>query len=81
MTPSPNYLSSLFALNDRVAVVTGGSSGIGRAIAGALACCGARVVVVARGQEKLAATVRELEDHGCDVAGTVALSDPVKVSP
>ena len=68
MTPSPNYLSSLFALNDRVAVVTGGSSGIGRAIAGALACCGARVVVVARGQEKLAATVRELEDHGCDVA-------------
>lgn len=68
MTPSPNYLSSLFALNDRVAVVTGGSSGIGRAIAGALACCGARVVVVARGQEKLAATVRELEDQGCDLA-------------
>lgn len=68
MTPSPNYLSSLFALNDRVAVVTGGSSGIGRAIAGALACCGARVVVVARGQEKLAATVRELEDQGCNLA-------------
>ncbi len=68
MTPSPKYLSSLFALNDRVAVVTGGSSGIGRAIAGALACCGARVVVVARGQEKLAATVRELEDQGCDLA-------------
>lgn len=68
MTPSADYLSSLFALNDRVAVVTGGSSGIGRAIAGALACCGARVVVVARGQEKLAATVRELEDQGCDLA-------------
>ncbi|MFG2089423.1 MULTISPECIES: SDR family oxidoreductase [unclassified Spirillospora] len=34
--PSPAaYLSGLFSLEGRVAVVTGGSSGIGRAIAGA----------------------------------------------
>ncbi|MEU8612607.1 SDR family NAD(P)-dependent oxidoreductase, partial [Actinoplanes sp. NPDC048791] len=42
------YLSELFGLTGRTAVVTGGSSGIGRAMAGALGGAGARVVLVAR---------------------------------
>ncbi|TYB41360.1 SDR family NAD(P)-dependent oxidoreductase [Actinomadura chibensis] len=63
--PSPvPYLSELFSLEGRVAVVTGGSSGIGRAIAVALARAGASVVVVARREAELAATVAELEGHG-----------------
>jgi NAD(P)-dependent dehydrogenase (short-subunit alcohol dehydrogenase family) len=58
------YLDRLFSLDGRVAVVTGGSSGIGRAIAGALAHAGARVVVVARDEKRLAETVSELRAAG-----------------
>ena len=48
-----DYLADLFSLAGRVAVVTGGSSGIGQEMAGALALAGARVVLVARDEARL----------------------------
>ena len=70
------YLAELFGLAGRTAVVTGGSSGIGRAMAGALGRAGARVVVVARRPGPLAETVRELVADGVTAdAVTADLAD------
>ncbi|WP_292767844.1 SDR family NAD(P)-dependent oxidoreductase [Microbacterium sp. UBA3486] len=66
-----DYLSSLFSLDGRTAVVTGGSSGIGRGIATALARAGASTVIVARGEDRVRATVDELRALGCRAHGVI----------
>jgi NAD(P)-dependent dehydrogenase (short-subunit alcohol dehydrogenase family) len=67
-----SYLDRMFALTNRTAVVTGGSSGIGRAIALALGQAGAAIVVVARDQANLDAVVAELRAAGCRAAAVRA---------
>jgi NAD(P)-dependent dehydrogenase (short-subunit alcohol dehydrogenase family) len=59
---SAGYLEGLFSLAGRVAVVTGGSSGIGAGMAAALAGAGAQVVLIARDAERLEAAAAELRD-------------------
>ena len=51
------------------AIVTGGTKGIGRAIAQTLAAEGAHVALCARNAEEVAATVAEFESYGVKVFG------------
>jgi len=62
------YRAGLF--KDRVAIVTGGGSGIGLAIARELAELGAKVCIASRKQERIDAAKAELKSHGLDVLGT-----------
>jgi ketoreductase len=55
----------------RVALVTGATSGIGLAIAKALASQGDQVFICARNSEAVKLTVKQLRDEGLDVEGTV----------
>ncbi|HEV8629113.1 MAG TPA: 3-oxoacyl-[acyl-carrier-protein] reductase [Thermoanaerobaculia bacterium] len=54
----------MFRLDGRTALVTGASQGIGRAVAALLAKQGARVVVAARGTDKLEALAAEIAAAG-----------------
>jgi NADP-dependent 3-hydroxy acid dehydrogenase YdfG len=72
-------------LDQKVALVTGASSGIGEATALALAVEGARVAIVARRQERLDELVRRIEEKGgqalpivADVADEAQVKDMVE---
>lgn len=54
----------MFRLDGRTALVTGASQGIGETIATRLAAQGARVVLAARGEEKLAALAARIREAG-----------------
>ena len=59
-------------LQGKVALITGASKGIGKAIAQELAQEGASLSICARGQEELATTAEELRVHGVPVLATPA---------
>ena len=54
-------------LTDKVAIVTGGSRGLGKGIALGLAAEGCRLATCARGEEALRAAAEEIEAGGADV--------------
>jgi NAD(P)-dependent dehydrogenase (short-subunit alcohol dehydrogenase family) len=67
-----SFIGDLFSLDGRVAVVTGGSSGIGQEMARALALAGARVVLVARDKVRLGVAAEVLRNGGAAGAAWVA---------
>jgi len=71
---------SAFHLDDRVAIVTGASSGLGARFARVLAAAGASVVLAARRAERLEGLARELNDaHAvvCDLSQPDAAAELV----
>ncbi|MDR1825606.1 MAG: glucose 1-dehydrogenase [Bifidobacteriaceae bacterium] len=65
-------MTSPFSLEGRTALVTGGSRGIGKALAYGLAQAGAKVAIVARDSARLEATAAEARQQGYDFATITA---------
>jgi len=63
-------MQDLFSLQDKVAIITGGNGGLGKAIARGLAAVGANLVIAARNEAKTIAAVSDIhEEFGTRVLG------------
>ncbi len=80
-----SYIEELFSLNGQVAAVIGGSGVLGGAMAEGLAKAGARVAVLGRTPEKVAARVATIEKDGgqalavpCDASNNASLQQTMQ---
>jgi len=64
--------TNIFDLSGRSALITGGSKGIGKAIATAFARAGANVMICSRNEEELHAAVKDIDDDAGRVTARVA---------
>lgn len=60
--------TSLFSLTDRVALVTGSTSGLGKEMARGLSTAGARVIINGRSEDHLHQVQKEFEDFGLEIS-------------
>lgn len=65
-------ISNKFRLDNKVAIITGASKGIGKAIALALGQQGAKIVIVSRKQEAVDETAKEFLEEGVEAIGIAA---------
>ncbi len=80
-------VKQLFDLTGRVAIITGGSIGLGRQMADGLAEMGANLVLCARNEERCAQAAAELQQLGikaiaraCDVKNQTSVREMVEVA-
>ena len=74
-------LAALFDLGGRRALVTGGNSGVGEALARALGLAGARVLLAARREAELDAAAQRLRADGIDVQWLAARPNDGSATP
>jgi len=67
-----NFLEKQFGLNNKVALVTGGNSGLGLAVAKGLGAAGAKVVILGRNEEKNERATGKLLEEGIDATAVGA---------
>src|SRR5436853_1579918 len=73
-------MEDIFKLTDKVALITGAGSGIGKGAALWLARAGCRVGLVGRTMDKLCAVQEEIEQEGGEAVCSVAdVSDPPEI--
>jgi 2-deoxy-D-gluconate 3-dehydrogenase len=74
-------VDSLFSIKDKVAIITGGSRGLGKAIATSFAQAGAHVAIFARDKKRIDPVVQELQKVGVGpvigVAGDISSEEDV----
>ena len=68
----------MFSLKDKTAIVSGGSKGIGKAIALKYAEAGANVVICSRKKDNLDSTVAEAKSSGLDIVGIECNTGDIK---
>src|ERR1700722_3900857 len=75
-------MSDLFCLDGKVALVTGGSSGLGRSMARVLARHGATVAITGRNEERLSMAAAETAQTGRRVlAAKMDMGDILSIGP
>src|SRR5260221_1738635 len=85
MLPAPNYsrrftmVNALFNLTGKVALITGGSKGLGKAMARGLAEAGADIAISSRHEDELQAALKEILE-GTGRRGCYAVADMSKRS-
>jgi NAD(P)-dependent dehydrogenase (short-subunit alcohol dehydrogenase family) len=80
MTPHADFGHDTQRLDGQVALVTGGSRGLGRAFARALAAAGAAVAVAARSAGGVRETARQIQEQGGQAAAyELDVTDPAAV--
>ena len=70
--------SNLFSVKERVALVTGGSAGIGRMIAEGLAAAGARVYICARNADKVAAAADSIAGDVIGISADISTIEGIE---